>query len=286
MDELKAPPAIALANGTHLPPGELVASFRDRAEVNRAIEYLASQKFPVHTLFVVGRDLRQVDYITGQATYPRAALGGFIQGLGLGSLVALFNSMITNTSLLANFLSILPLALGLCMIYSIVLASRAKGKGIRSRTQMLPAHFDLMAIPATAAAARHLLNLTQRPADLGPHRAGSQMGPAGPAEGSGPTPQPGTGPAHPANPANLAPGSETQRPEPFLPGFGPAQQAQVAPQPPTQPVFTPPAPTNRDGSPAAGRYGLRVESQEEFEATIRKGPASSEPEGEEKAPEA
>ena len=52
MDQLKAPPALAMADGTHLPPGELVATFTDRKEVNKAIEFLASQKFPVHSLYV------------------------------------------------------------------------------------------------------------------------------------------------------------------------------------------------------------------------------------------
>lgn len=306
MDQLKAPPALALADGVNIPPGELVATFTNRRDLNKAIEYLASQKFPVHTLFVVGKDLRQVDYITGQATYPRAALSGAIQGVGLGALVALFNSLITQTSMLGNFLSIVPLAVAFSMIYSIFVASRAKGKGIRTRSQMLPSSFDLMAIPATAAAARQLLRVTvsqghsspvphpalmhpvnqqpspqqgQAPASQPPSRQQDVRPPAeGNRQAGGPQ-QAQPGPAAPGQPQWFDPSAplppREQKPEPFLPGFNPADEKPAAPTEPERastPVFTPPAETNRDGSQAAGKFGLRVENPEEFEAMIRKQP--------------
>lgn len=302
-----------MADGTHLPPGELVATFTDRKEVNKAIEFLASQKFPVHSLYVVGHDVQQVDYVTGQATYPRAALAGVFQGLSLGALVALFNAVITQTPILANFLSIVPLAIAFCMIYAIIVASRTKGRGIRTRTQMLPQRFDLMAIPATAQAARHLLRVTVQPnggAHSGVHGSGahpfaqngqtsspyvhpgmSQANPQGYAAQQPQAPQqqapngqqtPGSNQAQGSqqapqwfDPSAPAPQQE-QKPEPFLPGFNPAEQKQnqapEAEQRPSAPVFTPPAETNRDGSQAAGKFGLRVESPEEFEQMIRKAP--------------
>lgn len=297
-----------MADGTHLPPGELVATFTDRKEVNKAIEFLASQKFPVHSLYVVGRDVQQVDYITGQATYPRAALSGVFQGLSLGALVALFNAVITQTSILANFLSIVPLAIAFCIIYAIIVASRTKGRGIRTRTQMLPQRFDLMAIPATAQAARHLLRVTVQPGGThsGVHGPGTQPF-AQNGQASSPYVHPGMSQANPQgysaqqpqgapsgqqvqnsqgaqngqqapqwfDPSAPSPKQE-QTPEPFLPGFNPADQKQdqapAVEQRPSAPVFTPPAETNRDGSKAAGKFGLRVESPEEFEQMIRKAP--------------
>ncbi len=307
MDQLKAPPALAMADANHLPPGELVATFTDRSEVNKAIEFLASQKFPVHSLYVVGHEVQQVDYVTGQATYPRAALAGVFQGLSLGALVALFNAVITQTSIMANFLSIVPLAIAFCIIYSIFVASRAKGRGIRTRTQLMPSRFDLMAIPATAQAARHLLRVTVHPSgpQSGVHGSGahpfennrptsspyihpgmSQANPqgysaqqpqAGQSEQKGqPGGQAGTPQGAPQWFDPNAPASQRPvAPEPFLPGFNPADQKQepgTQPQEPAAPVFTPPAATNRDGSRAAGKFGLRVESAEEFEQMIRKTP--------------
>lgn len=311
MDQLNVPPALALADGVSLPPGELVATFNNRKELNRAVEFLASQKFPVHSLYVVGHEVRQVDYITGQATYPRAALGGAVQGVGLGALVGFFNAFVTNTSILANLLSIVPLAIAFCMIYSVVVAARAKGRGIRTRTQMLPARLDLMALPATAQAARDLLRVAVQP---GPQPAGQPQAPRaeGPGQNQGqPGPMPpanyppvpgqslppyqpaqGPGPQQSANPAPSAPQTQPgpqwfdpnqplpprqAEPEPFLPGFNPADQAQqapAAPEQPAQPVFTPPAQTKPDGTKAASKYGLRVETPEEFEAAIRKAPGA------------
>lgn len=206
-----------------------MATFTDRKELNRAVDFLASQKFPVHTLYVVGHDVKQVDYITGRATYPRAALSGAIQGIFLGLLVGFFNSIITNTQALTNVMGIMPLTVAFSVIYSVFVASRAKGKGLKMRSQMIPTRLDLMAVPQTAQAARHLLRVTVVPQQAAPTGA-----PAG-------TPAPS--------------------------GQAPQQEA------PARPVFTPPAATNRDGSRAAGKFGLRVESAEEFESMIRQQPA-------------
>lgn len=213
-----------------------MATFTDRKELNRAVDFLASQKFPVHTLYVVGHDVKQVDYITGRATYPRAALSGAIQGIFLGLLVGFFNSIITDTQALTNVMGIMPLTVAFSVIYSVFVASRAKGKGLKMRSQMIPTRLDLMAVPQTAQAARHLLRVTVVPQPLPGHP--QQAAPTGaPAGASTPSAQ------------------------------GPQQDA------PARPVFTPPAATNRDGSRAAGKFGLRVESAEEFESMIRQQPA-------------
>lgn len=246
MDQHNAPPALSLADGISLPNGELVATFSDRKELNRAVDFLASQKFPVQTLYIVGHDVKQVDYITGQATYPRAALSGAVQGIFLGMLVGVFNAFITNTSVLANILSIVPIAMAFSVIYSIFIASRSKGKGIRMRSQMIPARLDLMAVPQTAQAARQLLRVT-----VVPHDNTAQSS------------------AHQPAPQNTQRPAQQTQPVPFLPGFDPKD---AKPEAPARPVFTPPAETNRDGSKAAGKFGLRVESAEEFERMIREEP--------------
>lgn len=259
MEQLNAPPALSLADGISLPNGELVATFSDRKELNRAVDFLASQKFPVQTLYIVGHDVKQVDYITGQATYPRAALSGAVQGIFLGMLVGVFNAFITNTSVLANILSIVPIAMAFSVIYSIFIASRSKGKGIRMRSQMIPARLDLMAVPQTAQAARQLLRVT-----VVTHGNTAQSSTA-----QSSSHQPAPAPQNTQRPAQ-----QTQ-PVPFLPGFDPKDakpEAPAEPQLPARPVFTPPAETNRDGSKAAGKFGLRIESAEEFERMIREQP--------------
>ncbi|GAA4791011.1 general stress protein [Rothia endophytica] len=260
MDQLKAPPALTMADGSNIPPGELVATFSDRKELNKAVEFLASQKFPVHSLFIVGHDVKQVDYVTGQATYPRAALNGALQGIMLGIMVGVFNSILTQTSMLANILSIVPLAIAFCIIWSILVASRAKGKGIRTRTQMLPTRLDLMAIPAKAAAARHLLRVPlqghpHQPAQHHHQQMPHQQAPHDQAPG-----QPVAPAQHPH--ATSVPAGSLAAPQPA--------HGQV--EAPT-PVFTPPAETNKDGSRAAGKFGLRIDNPQQFEQQIREQPA-------------
>lgn len=260
MDQLKAPPALTMADGSNIPPGELVATFSDRKELNKAIEFLASQKFPVHSLFIVGHDVKQVDYVTGQATYPRAALNGALQGIMLGIMVGVFNSILTQTSMLANILSIVPLAIAFCIIWSILVASRTKGKGIRTRTQMLPTRLDLMAIPATAAAARHLLRV---PLQGQPHQPAQHHHQQVPHQ-QAPHDQ---APGQPVAPAQRT--QATSVPAGSLAASQPAPEQVEAPTP----VFTPPAETNKDGSRAASKFGLRIDNPQQFEQQIREQPA-------------
>lgn len=246
MDQLKPPPAASYAKEQTLPPGLLVASYSNRKDLNEALTFLAAHQFPIQSLYILGDQPVQVEYIAGQATYPRAALAGLWQGLVLGSLAALLNSTLSNSPLLVNLATILPIAIAFCMIYAIFLASRSGGKGIGVRTQLLSARYQLMALPQVAEAARQILARPQAPKPAGAHFPGyPQQAPMPPAD----QPQP----------------VKTQAPAAGQPGQAQAQDAQEA-------AFQPPAQTLKDGSPAASRYGLRIEDPEEYRKTIRQAP--------------
>ncbi len=244
MDQLKPPPAASYAKEQTLPPGLLVASYSNRKDLNEALTFLAAHQFPIQSLYILGDQPVQVEYIAGQATYPRAALAGLWQGLTLGSLAALLNSTLSNTPLMVNLATILPIAIAFCMIYAIFLASRSGGKGIGVRPQLLSARYQLMALPQVAEAARQILARPQAPRPAGAQIPGyPQQAPMPPA-------------AQPASP---------QAPAAGQPGQAQAQDAQEA-------AFQPPAQTLKDGSPAASRYGLRIEDPEEYRKTIRQAP--------------
>lgn len=80
---------------TTLPSRRLVASFPTYAEAQRAVDYLADEKFPVERVAIVGEGLRLVEQITGRLTWWKAALGGLlggaITGFVLGWLIGIFN---------------------------------------------------------------------------------------------------------------------------------------------------------------------------------------------------
>lgn len=250
MDQLKPPPAASYAKEQTLPPGLLVASYSNRKDLNEALTFLAAHQFPIQSLYILGDQPIQVEYIAGQATYPRAALAGLWQGLVLGSLAALLNSTLSNSPLLVNLATILPIAIAFCMIYAIFLASRSGGKGIGVRPQLLSARYQLMALPQVAEAARQILARPQAPKPAGAQFPGyPQQAPMPPA----------------AQPQQQAQPASPQAPAAGQPGQAQAQDAQEA-------AFQPPAQTLKDGSPAASRYGLRIEDPEEYRKTIRQAP--------------
>src|SRR5215471_19154902 len=80
---------------TTLPSRRLVASFSTYEEAQRAVDYLADEKFPVERVAIVGEGLRLVEQITGRLTWWKAALGGLlggiITGFVLGWLFGVFN---------------------------------------------------------------------------------------------------------------------------------------------------------------------------------------------------
>src|SRR5690606_36905729 len=73
----------------------VIASFTTYAEAQRAVDYLADQRFPVERVAIVAEALRFVEQITGRLTWCRATLNGALGGAGtgllLGALLGLFS---------------------------------------------------------------------------------------------------------------------------------------------------------------------------------------------------
>jgi hypothetical protein len=64
-----------------------IASYPTYRKAERAVDYLADQRFPVERVSIVGRDLHYVEQVTGRMGYPEAALRGAIAGAVVGVLV-------------------------------------------------------------------------------------------------------------------------------------------------------------------------------------------------------
>jgi hypothetical protein len=67
-----------------------VASFTRYADAERALDRLASARFPVHRMALIGGDVKLVEEVTGRLTAGRCALFGVLAGAWLGALMALF----------------------------------------------------------------------------------------------------------------------------------------------------------------------------------------------------
>ena len=84
------------ANGSRLAGWQVVASYENYADAQRAVDRLSDAGFPVEHTEIVGRDLRLVERVTGRMTNARAAAagatGGAWFGLFIGLLVGLFTT--------------------------------------------------------------------------------------------------------------------------------------------------------------------------------------------------
>ena len=66
-----------------------VASYPDYAAAQRAVDFLADNKFPVDRIRIVGSDLRLVEQVHGRMTIGRAALAGAGTGAWFGLLIGI-----------------------------------------------------------------------------------------------------------------------------------------------------------------------------------------------------
>jgi hypothetical protein len=64
-----------------------IATYTTYRDAERAVDYLADNKFPVDHVSIVGRDLRLVEHVTGRLGWGRAALNGAISGAIVGLLI-------------------------------------------------------------------------------------------------------------------------------------------------------------------------------------------------------
>lgn len=79
-----------------LPTGQVVGTYDTYADAQKAVDYLADQKFAVEQLAIVGSDLRQIERVTGRMTWAKAALSGLASGAWLGLFVGLLLGLFTN----------------------------------------------------------------------------------------------------------------------------------------------------------------------------------------------
>ncbi|NEE04115.1 general stress protein [Phytoactinopolyspora halotolerans] len=79
-----------------LPTGLVVGTYDEYPDAQRAVDYLADNKFPVEHLAIVGTDLRQIERVTGRMTWGKALLGGLATGAWLGLFVGLLLSLFTD----------------------------------------------------------------------------------------------------------------------------------------------------------------------------------------------
>jgi len=136
-----------------------VARFDDYESVQRAVDRLSDDGFPVENLDVVGSDLRLVERVTGRLTKARAAGAGALTGLWAGLLIGLLISLFTS----GNSVLAVVAGAGFGVLWGAVFgyAAHAATRGRRdfSSVRALAAgRYDLIARGGTVQRARSMLS--------------------------------------------------------------------------------------------------------------------------------
>jgi hypothetical protein len=72
------------------PARQVIATFDNYADAERAVDFLSDQGFPVNRVAIVGRNLEYVEQVLGRLNYGGAALRGAASGALVGALIGWF----------------------------------------------------------------------------------------------------------------------------------------------------------------------------------------------------
>lgn len=249
MDQNQYPPIIASAQPGQVPDGELVAYFENREQLQHAMKRLTEANFPMHTLFVVGRNITQVEYVGGKVTWPKVILSSALTGAGFGAFIGLVSAVLTGTSIMPHLFTAVPLGIIVWVATGLLSYSRARAKGggtVAMQGQTIPGSLELRAHWQTVERARQILG-------MGQYRAQNASVPGAPGF-SAPT---GSAPAGSVPAGQPGPGAVQLDPN----------------QPPADPTSFVGPEYKKDGSKAGSSFGLRIQDPEEYARAVRQEPA-------------
>lgn len=244
-----------------VPTGETIGSYTSYLDAQKAVDYLADEKFPVRHVSIVGNDLKMVERVTGKLSYPRVALSGAMTGAWFGLFIGVMLSFFGGSSQAGgpylNVATAMLMGAAFWMLFAIIGYAAQRGKrDFTSTNQVLASSYDVIVTPDVAMDARRLLaklpmsSTAQRPYQ-GQGYQGQDQGYQPPAQP--PTQAPTQTPARPegwhdpyAAPQPVAPVTEADDADQTRPGQAPLSG-------PRRGEF----PDLPDGRP---QYGIRVET--------------------------
>lgn len=128
----------------------------------KAVDYLADQKFPVENLAIVGTDLKLVERVTGRKNWGSVIGQSILTGISTGLLVGILLLLFTPQG---QFLSMLAIALGIAIVINVIFgaviyAASGGRRDFNSIRTTIPSKFEILCEHKHAAEAREkLLNM-------------------------------------------------------------------------------------------------------------------------------
>ncbi len=140
--------------------GVQVAAYDDYQQAQRAVDFLADEKFPVENVTLIGSDLRMVERVTGRLSWGRAigagAASGAWFGLFVGLLLGIFAS--DGSSWVGSVVTGLLIGLVFGAVFGAAGYSATRGqRDFTSTSQVVAARYDVMCHPQFAEQARAAL---------------------------------------------------------------------------------------------------------------------------------
>jgi hypothetical protein len=136
-----------------------VGLYRTYAEAQKAVDYLADEKFEVQNLAIVGTDLKSVERVLGRKSWGTVIGQGVQSGVSTGLLVGLVFLLFGKpSSVLALLVVALVIGIGLGVGFAALAYAMSRGKrDFTSVTQTVATKYEVLCEHKVAAQAREML---------------------------------------------------------------------------------------------------------------------------------
>lgn len=149
------------------PARQVIATFDNYGDAERAVDYLSDQRFDVSRVAIVGRDLQYVEQVLGRASYGGAALRGAgsaaLFGALIGWIFGLFNWVepLVSAVVLAAYGLVLGAIVG-ALVGLLIHALQRGRRDFLSVSGLRPTYYDVVADVDVADRALQLLTSNNR----------------------------------------------------------------------------------------------------------------------------
>jgi hypothetical protein len=136
-----------------------VGLYSTYAEAQKAVDYLADEKFEVQNLAIVGTDLKSVERVLGRKSWGTVIAQGVQSGLSTGLLVGLVFLLFGQAqSVLLLLVVSLAIGIGLGVGFAAIAYAMSGGKrDFTSVTQTVATKYEVLCEHKVAAQAREML---------------------------------------------------------------------------------------------------------------------------------
>ncbi|MCU1633509.1 MAG: hypothetical protein JWM61_2161 [Micrococcaceae bacterium] len=241
--------------GRVLPTGETIGRYTSYLDAQKAVDYLADNKFAVQQVAIIGNDLKAVERVTGRLSYPRVALSSALSGAWFGLFVGLILGLFAGSDMVSTVPSSIALGAIFWLLFGVLTYAFQRGKrDFTSTSQVIATSYDVLVEPSLAGEARWLLQ--QLPMNGQAQHPGVNSSAWAQGQQAQQPPHQQQAPERPASWNDPFPGQQEPQQEPQQQPAG-AEESQTA-----GPGTTGPRrgqfPDLPDGRP---QYGIRVEDQ-------------------------